>query len=422
MTEQDPVIAGALDQFVPFEDERREWQRILDEARARPRPALQRRLRRRHLLAVAVALLAIVVPLAAVGATQGWWFLAHNSAKPVTSVAVVATGVWSGSPWTLTAYRSATDGICTALTPSSPANEPAGVGAGMGCDSITGVPRTAQSKRFTPHGISYLQSSGGGGFPGYIIGPVIDSARSVEITLSDNTTLKVTTISAPASLQSKIRFFVTELPRGRGFVRKLAARDLNDKVVAVLRVPQPLFTRAENRISNHGSEVKLSQAMKRQLRLAHRRAQVWLLASRDGHNFYRFGRCFGVGRSGDPSRFDAARGPAAFGAMLCSRRFPSRAQPILDASIYGASRKHPRMTLLRLSGFASDAVVGISLLDATGRIVRRVPVIGNVYSLANVPPAVATVVMTDSHGRQVARCGPNVATAPATGSYVVAKC
>jgi hypothetical protein len=424
MSNQDMSVAAALELLEPPRAELREWERVIADAQvgaARPtagRDGLPRR--RRRLVAVVIAITAVLVPLAAVAATQGWWFLGHGAPTPVGGVAVVTRGEWNGIPWTMTAYRSSTDGVCTGLTPQQ-SGKTAGMGAGLACDTITGVPRTSRSKPFTPHGISYMQSSGSGRFPSYVVGPVVAAARSVEVTLSDKTVLQISTFAAPKNLQSQIRFYLTQLPRRDVFVRRLVARSGDGKIVATLDVPRPPFTLAENRISNRGTPLQLSPAMKHRLRLAHRRAQVWLLASRAELNFYRFGRCFGVGKAGDATTFPASRGPAAFGSLMCSRGFPSRKRPVLDASIYGATRRHPQMTLERLSGFASDSVVSVSLLDRRGRIVQRVPVVGNVYAERALKPGVVTVVMTDRSGRQLVRCGPG-ATTTGAGTRVMAAC
>jgi hypothetical protein len=396
----------------------------------RPKLARGRRsklARGRRYAVLALALLFVLVPLTALASSQGWWFLGHNAPPPITPVSVIEKGNWNGVRWTLTAYRTGSDGICWALTPEV-AGQRSGRGAGMACDTINGVSRTARSVPFTPHDISYMQSFNSQALGSYVTGPVVHTAAQVEIVLRDGTRLRAATVPAPRTLDSQIRFYVVQLPAphpGAAVltqgVRTLTGLDAHGKVVARMEVPLPPSSQPENRISNAGRPIALSSAMKQRLRAAHRSSQVWLLASRGGRNFYRFGNCFGIGPWGDPTKFPAAKGPAAFGEMLCAKHFPSYRRPVLDGSIFERRRGEKTATLTRLQGFASDAVREVTLIGAHGRILRRVPVAGNVYGLDAVPPGVLIIAVGDRRGRPIARCGPN-AHLDGGGSYLAGGC
>ena len=155
----DARIAELLNRLVPPTVERPDWERVLADADVHDgetgRPALRPWQRKRWpLIAVTMLVLLVVAPLTALAVSQGWWFFsASGLPTPISRVTVVATGTWNQVPWTLTAYRSSTDGVCLALTPRAPSNAH-GVGAAMSCDQIAGVPSTPQSKRYTPHRIS----------------------------------------------------------------------------------------------------------------------------------------------------------------------------------------------------------------------------------------------------------------------------
>lgn len=78
---------------------------------------------------------------------------------------------------------------------------------------------------------------------------------------------------------------------------------------------------------------------------------------------------------------------------------------------------------MRLSGIASDAVKTVNLLDDQSRVVERVPVTDNLYSLKHVPKGVVTVVPTAFNGQALARCGPGGrAVRGASSSYLAAHC
>jgi hypothetical protein len=102
--------------------------------------------RTRRLLLLSFAVFAaVLVPLAAVGAANDWWFLKTGAAPvPTTAPQVVMEEEWNGRPWQLVAYPSATHGLCISMTPKDSAAR--GEGGAMACGPFVGIARTPESK------------------------------------------------------------------------------------------------------------------------------------------------------------------------------------------------------------------------------------------------------------------------------------
>ncbi len=228
MSNIDPVIQTLLDEHVPLRlGERCDWDEVLrrvgsHETRRRRGPT--RFAGRRRLLAVvAVALAALLIPIIAIGASEGWWFARTPSApKPEGAIVIVKTDSWNGVPWALTAYRSAGN-VCFGLTPNWQAQD-AGSGAGLEC----GVPLRglAQESRTYPvlHWAGYLEGGRGGNFPGWIAGPTAPEVAEVDVVSKEGETIRAPTFAAPAQLGLKINFYVAQLPCGE-YARALIPKD-----------------------------------------------------------------------------------------------------------------------------------------------------------------------------------------------------
>lgn len=255
-------LSSVLNKLVPtFEGERGNWVAVardasggdsrpagtapaLDRAGLARRQPIQRFLSRR-LVVLAAVVAAIAVPLAAFATAQDWWFFRFGQApRPVTDIGVVKTGTWDGERWQLVAYGSSTNGVCFGITPLATAAT-TGEGAAMACAQIEGVPRTSESKPYTPPAITYMAAASGR-LPAHIVGPVIDTADEVEIHLADGEVVRTTTFEAPEEFGS-IRFYATRLPqvpsrvgeRPRLPIRKLVGFDKNGQIVACLTLPVP---------------------------------------------------------------------------------------------------------------------------------------------------------------------------------------
>jgi hypothetical protein len=170
-------------------------------------------LRPRRAFALAGAVVAVVlVPLAALGAANDWWFLKYGGPTPTNAPVVVKRGVWDSHPWKLVAYPSSSDGLCMSMIPTR--NPDSSYGAAMGCGPFIGVPRTPDTKATADMSITYLSGSASEVLPAYIAGPVIEQAMTVEIRFSDGTTLRTPTYPAPSPLEH-IRFYASPLPKGK---------------------------------------------------------------------------------------------------------------------------------------------------------------------------------------------------------------
>jgi hypothetical protein len=263
----DETLTVALDSLAAPGLFEHDWEDVLSRARGSVGSDRQRLLftKRRGLFAVAV-IVALLVPLVALSATRDWhwWFF---NAAPSSSVSapstvggdvgksvhvrnpvaplpapmaggpvVIAAGSWSGQSWDLVAYLSETDGVCFSVSPSETVHAN-GMGAGMNCDQIAGVPRTRDSKPATVHSITYLSGGRSPLLPGYIAGLVVGSATVVDVYLRNGNVIHADTIEGPSQLGA-IRFYVAPLPDGveaapgQFVFTKLVGRDSGGDIVA----------------------------------------------------------------------------------------------------------------------------------------------------------------------------------------------
>lgn len=295
----DAQVAALLDRLTPPSDERSRWQQIVAEAESEGANASGSGHRHRFrfsrpralLVAAIVVVVVVLAPLSALAVTQGWWFFRFGQAPtPVSPVVIVARGVWQGTTWTVTAYRSSTDGISTAFNPQ-PAHRGA-ITAGIGCAPISGVALTPQTKHTPPLRITYMSGEGSGSFPGFVVGPVVGNAQTVEIKLSNHRLLRTGTIAAPSELGANVRFYIAQLPAGLSGppalfspISSVTGFDANGRVVAHLVVPGRRLNNALYQVSNRGTLVKLSPKQKHAFHLAHRSTLIYLLGTRDGQSF-----------------------------------------------------------------------------------------------------------------------------------------
>jgi hypothetical protein len=143
-------------------------------------------------------------------------------------------------------------------------------------------------------------------------------------------------------------------------------------------------------IAIHGLRMKLATI---------RRGNV--LTTRHDRVFYRLRTvggdpCFGVGFAGDVG---------SPGSVVCQRGFPSGGSPVLDFSVYEGTRHNVKeFSLFRVEGFAADGVAAVQFFRPNGDVALTVPVSGNVYSAASVPPGpIAGYAAVDTEGRRVWR-------------------
>jgi hypothetical protein len=193
-----------------------------------------------RLVLVFAVLAAVLVPLAALGAANDWWFLRVGGAPvPATAPEVVKEGEWDGHPWQLIAYPSATHGLCISITPKDSGDK--GEGGAMSCGPFVGVARSLASRLSPEMTITFLASGGSEHLPPYIAGPVIEEASVVEIRFADRDVLRVRTFAGPERLQH-VRFYAAQLPTdihlthasSPALLNSVAGLDASGNVVACL--------------------------------------------------------------------------------------------------------------------------------------------------------------------------------------------
>jgi hypothetical protein len=227
----------ALDRLAPLHGWVTDWPDVLERAGSR-RSA--RVLTKRRLVLALVVLAAVLVPLAAVGAADDWWFLRFGAGPPPTKAPVVVKdGEWRGHPWQLVAYPSTTDGLCFSITPRGSAR--GGAGGAMSCAPFAGVSRTADTKASPDMTITFMSRGASPELPAYIAGPVTDEAATVELRFGNGEVLRVPTFAGPESL-GHVRFYATQVPAGvqdtprrfLTFLKSVAGLDADGEVVACL--------------------------------------------------------------------------------------------------------------------------------------------------------------------------------------------
>lgn len=215
MADFDPALAAVLDEVLPLDGDRGDWERVLadaTQAAPRRRRIVGRFSRRRLVVVVAAAVVAALIPLVAVAADQGWWFFSSSGVKapPATSdVVVVKRGSWHGTPWALAAYRTKRQGLCIGFTPNPPAGpapsptvwDQAMFGCGAAVRGTPGLPPTK-----TVHQLAFYSSVDSNSTA--IEGATAADVTQVELLHADGSITKVPTIAAPPDLHTGVRFFV----------------------------------------------------------------------------------------------------------------------------------------------------------------------------------------------------------------------
>jgi hypothetical protein len=200
---------------------------------------------------VLVAVLAgVLVSLAAVGATNDWWFLESGSSPtPRQAPNVVKQGEWNGHPWQLAAWRSEShpgrfpftpDGLCFSVTPRGfPAEGEGGVTSCVG--AFTGIEPMPETKTSSEMTITFLGGTASKQLPAYIAGPVINKATAVEVRFGNGDVLRVPTFAAPRGRLQRIRFYARPLPTNvqptpndTTWLKSVAGLDTKGNVIACL--------------------------------------------------------------------------------------------------------------------------------------------------------------------------------------------
>lgn len=238
MTFDDEVL-NRLVPALPWEPD---WANVLGRAGERERRWPRQLRAKRRLILILAALMAVLIPLIALGAANEWWFFKFGQAPtPTSAPLVVKEGSWDGHPWELVAFPSTTDGLCFSMTPAG--SKAGGEGAAISCGPFAGIARTNETKATPDMTITFMSSGASDRLPAFIAGPVVDNASQVEIRFGNGQVLRVPTFAAPTSL-GPVRFYATPLPAGVAptrpgpghveFLKSVAGLDNDGNVIACL--------------------------------------------------------------------------------------------------------------------------------------------------------------------------------------------
>jgi hypothetical protein len=149
-----------------------------------------------------------------------------------------------------------------------------------------------------------------------------------------------------------------------------------------------------------GKLLALPAIVEAALRHDHRSPHIYLIASRNGRNFYRVGdsgRCYGAAPAANLQHLARFRDPAAaLGGYEC---YGNAAHlTVVDRSTWGATMANPTMHLRGLAGIASNAVRAIELLSPSRAVVGTVPVKSNVFLTREVPNDVTGLRAVSARG------------------------
>jgi len=243
------ALADLLHELLPMPDDAgASWESVMTDA-AIPRMLRDRgwlqfpRPRRPFAIAGVVLAIAAVGPLTALAVSKDWWFLGGSSSAPAPlgKIVVVRKGTANGVPWALTAYRSATQGLCVGFTPNPPdaqALSQSGHLAVMSCGArvrgVTGVDQTT-GKAFSVLG-SFANTPNRGTVD-FIAGPAAADVAEVRIVTVGGASTTVDTFRAPNELGMPIRFFVALLQPKDFSIHEVIALDSSGSVVERSVVP-----------------------------------------------------------------------------------------------------------------------------------------------------------------------------------------
>jgi hypothetical protein len=193
---------------------------------------------KRRLVVLVAVLAAALVPLAAVGAANDWWFLRFGSSPtPKPAPGVVKQGEWNGHPWQLTAWPSPGGDLCFSVTPRGSTDY--GEYGATSCGPVAGIDPMPETKTSSAPTITFMGAGASKRLPAYIAGPVTSKATAVEVRFTNGDVLRVPTFGAPEPFQ-RIRFFATPLPSNvqptphSVVIKSVAGLDAMGNVIACL--------------------------------------------------------------------------------------------------------------------------------------------------------------------------------------------
>jgi hypothetical protein len=143
----------------------------------------------------------------------------------------VMAGDWRGKRWVMKAGDIANGQYCVQLVfASSPRLFPGG------CGSIH--PRNPS--HYLPPNIGAVAQLASRYFPAAVFGPIVSTARRVQITFTNGLTETVPAIAPPARLNAGIRFYAVQRPCHATFTMIRGLNGLGQVVASWMRPPNPL--------------------------------------------------------------------------------------------------------------------------------------------------------------------------------------
>jgi len=249
------LLKETLDILAPAQEDVPVWEDVLARAGIENPVPLRRPFWKRSWVIAIALMVAILVPLAAIGSEQGWLWLMDGKlppgeAHPISNVVKLQSGYWKGEHWRTAAYRAfphlyrpdgpTTESVCLIVefAPFSP-----GVAQCAALPNTHYPPKTSGADwplspsielvGGNPWAVERDYSENG---PGYLIGMTTSNVSTVEVHLKDGRVMDTSTFSAPEALGVPVNFFVRPLPTwGLSFhMTKLVGLDAEGKVVACL--------------------------------------------------------------------------------------------------------------------------------------------------------------------------------------------
>jgi hypothetical protein len=244
MTQRDPEIALILNQALPFEFDAPDWELILTESRNPPARRLPGRNRRKLVLLVALVLLAVLIPLSALGVANDWWFISVGG-NPFGSngkVTTVTSGRSEGGAWALVAFMTNEGGLCFSITPLPPTGSPGSDSTAAEAESSSGGIAGCSGIRAHEGGtwqpmVSFATgytTTSSGKTTTIVGGPTDSSVAEVDVVEFNGKIVTTRTIPAPSELGVRARFFVVVLPPSTDLdvsMKEVIARDAAGKVL-----------------------------------------------------------------------------------------------------------------------------------------------------------------------------------------------
>lgn len=235
----DPVVSHAADLLVPSPqvDDRRDWQRVIDDAGAVASvtyPPIFRLAYRRYVKVVAaIALLVLTIAIPALAVTRQWIFSDHGPIRTSRDF-TVTSGTTEGFAWNLLAFTSSNDGLCLAIATSSNKSIGGGCGAEVSGESVTPESTNQNSSQSVGYVITSLPET----TSEIVYGPVAEGVAIVTIRLESGKEVSPRIIAAPAGLDTTISFYAASLQSSEEPVA-IVARSADGTSLQEISIPSP---------------------------------------------------------------------------------------------------------------------------------------------------------------------------------------